>query len=216
MLDQGIGHGFGVRTARRLRHAYLAGISRTVLDVFHTGLDHLGDGAFLGTDLLARNQVARVVHIHERANLEGGAHDTARLGDTPAANKTRQVAREEPMMNIELMSFGPVCELIERQACVAKIGQILHEQTVARRSGKRIDNADLPLGVALTQLLGSEAGGIVRTRNTRRERDVQHVFPLLERRLPKFDVLARAHLGGLGLSTRRDARKELLGSCGLV
>ena len=45
---------------------------------------------------------------------------------------------------------------------------------------------------------------------------MQHVFPLFERRLPKIDVLAHTHLRGLGLRTRRDARKKLLGRRGLV
>lgn len=79
LLDQSVGHRLGVRTARRLRHAHLASVGRAVIDVLHAGLDHLGDGAFFGANLLARNLMARVVHVHERTDLKSSTQDTARL-----------------------------------------------------------------------------------------------------------------------------------------
>ena len=65
--------------------------------VLHLLYDLLDDSLFT-TDLLAGNEVALIVHIQQRADLQRGAEPTGRLGNTAAADIEGQIGRKKPVV----------------------------------------------------------------------------------------------------------------------
>ena len=201
----------GILAARRVRHDALARIVRAVLHMRHHGLGHLGDRALLGTDLLARRQLALAINRHKWANLKRRADDRARGRDATAAQITRQVGREEPVMQVELVLLDPSGRFLQRGPAIAHIGGIFHQQAKARGSCQRIDHAHLTaLGIAIGKHLRRNAGRTICARNARRQRQMQHVLALGDKRLPKLLVLAHAQLRRLRHGARGDLGKKLV------
>ena len=177
----------------------------------HHGLGHLGDRALLGANLLTRRQLTFAIDRHKRANLERRADDRARGRNATAAQVARQIGREEPVVQIEFMLLNPSGRLVERSAAIANVGGTLHQQAKARRRRQRIDDAHFAaLGIAIRKHLRRNAGRSIRARNTRRQRQVQHVFTLGNERLPELLVLTHAHLRRLGHGARGNLGKKLV------
>ena len=177
----------------------------------HYGLGHLGDCALLGTDLLARRQLALAINRHKRANLKRRADDCARSRNAPTAQIARQIGREEPVMQVELVLLDPSSRFLQRGPAIAHVGGIFHQQAKARGSCQRINHAHLAaLGITVGKHLRRNAGRAIRARNTRRQRQMQHILALGNERLPKLLVLAHTQLRRLGHSARGDLGKKLV------
>ena len=106
-----------------------------------------------------------VIHVQKRADLEDGAEPAGRLRDAAAADIEREVRREEPVVQTELVGLRPCGEFLDIHALVAFVRESVHEKTVAAGRGERVEDDDLPLRKLFEQEVPRRAGGVVNAGN---------------------------------------------------
>ena len=103
------------------------------------------------------------------------------------------------MVQLELVRLGPVAHGVDGHALVAQVGETIHQQAVARGRAERVDDVDLPVGIALTD---DARGVLCRVRHARQARgqaDMQNVLALLKKRGEIVHKLRDVHLRGARL-----------------
>ena len=89
------------------------GLFRSEFLYLHHGLSHLGNRALLSANLLTWRQPTFAIDRHKRANLKRRADDRARSRNATAAQVARQIGREEPVVQVELVLLDPGSRLVE-------------------------------------------------------------------------------------------------------
>ena len=166
--------------------------------LFHAGNDLFHD-ALLAADLGARDEPAEVIHVQQRADVQQAAEDAGHLRDAAALDIERQVRGEEPVVQLQLVRLGPVAHAVDGHALVAQVRQAVHQQAVARGRAERVNDVDLPVGIALAD----DARGVFRrvrhAGQARGQADMQNVLALLEKRGEIVHELRNVHLRGARL-----------------
>ena len=127
--------------------------------LFHFRNDFTDDTA-LGADFLAGNELAGIVDVEQRADIELCAEPTGNLGNTAALDVEGQVRGEEPVMQLKLVFFGPEENFFKGFAFVTKIGQLIHQQTVTGCGTEGVNNLDLTVRILFQQLVTGDAGRV--------------------------------------------------------
>ena len=194
LLLDGIGHGARVVIARRIGDIALAGVVKAALRVlFHAG-DDLFQDALLAADLGARDEPAEVIHVQQRTDVQQAAEHAGHLRDAAAPDIERQVGGEKPVVQLKLVRLGPVAHGVDAHTLVAQVGELIHQQAVARGRAERVDDVDLALRVALAHDARGVLGRVRHARQPRGQADMQDVLALLEKRGKIIHELRDVHL----------------------
>ena len=161
--------------------------------LLHAHDDLLHDALF-AADLGARNEPAEVIHVQQRADVQQTAEHAGHLRDAATPDVERQVGGEKPVVQLKLVGLCPVAHGIDAHALIAQVGELIHQQAVARGRAERIDDVDLALRVALAHDARGVLGRVRHARQTRGQADVQNVLALLEKRGEIIHELRDVHL----------------------
>ena len=122
------------------------------------------------------DQMARVIHMHDRLDAQ---HRTDQGGcgrNAPTALEKLQVFHSEPMAEVKFFGFQPIAYLFNALSFGALLCGEIDQQALAQRSAEGIDRVDFPLRIFLRQLLNGDRSGIVRIAESGGKGDAQDVF----------------------------------------
>ena len=124
-------------------------------------VDQREDGIFAAAGLRDVDEVAFVVHMEHGLDAERAADEGRRRRDAAAALQEEQIVDREPVAQVQAVVFSVLCSLLQRCAVL----QLLHgqpdQQALTHGGAQRVDRQNLPLGIALAQLLRGDLGGAV-------------------------------------------------------
>ena len=103
------------------------------------------------------------------------------------------------MVELEPMGLRPGIQLVDAQARIPEVSQLIHKQSVARGRAQRIQHKNFPVGIlGLQQRLGG-VGGVIHPGNARGQAHMEDVQALLQKSREIGHEFVHIHLGGLGV-----------------
>ena len=208
-LDE-LSHSAGVVQAGGLGDEALAVVIEPLVGKLRHLVHNLADDALFRAHLVARDQAAEIVHVHQRADLQQPAEDRRGLGDAAALDEEAQVGGEKPVVQLQAVFLDPVGQLRCAQPLVALLCGGVHDEAVAGGGAEGVDDVDLALREALHGDVRGVAGGIDGGGDAGGERDVHDVLALLEEGREIVQILLNADLGGLGVGALLHQTVEIL------
>ena len=145
------------------------------------GLAHLLSQRFQGS-LAAScfchiDQLAFVVYMQHRLDLQHGANQCGSCADAAAPLQEHQVVNGEPHTQILLVFFHPVAQLFKTHTFVPLLAGIPHQQALAQGSAQGVDDPDLAIGIFFGKLGGGDYGGLMGGAETGGEGQNQSIIP---------------------------------------
>ena len=162
-------------------------------------VDERIQGFLAATNLLHGNEMAFIVDVQHRLDVQKRARPGACLRDASAAPQEHEVVDGEPVRQVEPMLLHPVAKLLDREALTRLLNRMPYEQAFAARRGKRIDGENLALGKFGGKLVTQKRDCLVRSRKAARESQVENVSPGFQKATQK-----RFGIGQIGKRSRDD------------
>ena len=173
---------------------WAAGVDGGLLHLVHQGLQRGLPAPGLG-DV---DQVALVVHVEDRLDLEHGAQHGGGGRDAPSPLQEVQIVHGELVAQAELVGLGPVPDLFDGLPPGPLLGGQIDQQALAQRGAQGVHRVHLPVGVFLPQLVHGDDGGVVGGGQAGREGQDQHIPARLEQGLHRVHILGHVDGGGGG------------------
>ena len=161
-----------------------------LLHLFHDLLYDL----FLCADLVTGNEPAKVVHVHQRTDLEQTAEHAGCFRNAAAFHKEGEVRGEKPVVYLQPVFSDPVRKFLCIQTFIPLRGRGVHQQAVTRGSAQRVNHVYFTLGITFFQYQRRVAGGIDGSGNAGREADVYDILSLFKKRCKEIDIFGNVYL----------------------
>ena len=200
-------HGFhAAALLRQLRH--IAGILNAIavgdengavfagqtvlLQLLHQCLQRVFAAAALGNG----NQVAFLIHMEHRLDIQHGANHGCGSADASAPLQEHQVVHGEPVADVQLVFLTPGVQLFQGEAFIALHAGIVYEKALAQGGGKGIHHLHSAAGVFLHQLLGGDDGGLIGGAEAAGEGKHQCILTVFQNGLHSIPPALGVHGGG--------------------
>ena len=145
------------------------------------------------------HDLALRIALQNGLDLQKRAGQRRRAGQTATLAQELQVVYHEQLSHLaaELRRAGG--DRIHIGALLRQIRRLQHHQTLAQRSAPAVQHPDVPVGIALPQLLRHHAHAPAGAADAAGQPDIQHVIALLQHGLHGFAGGQGADHGGLDL-----------------
>ena len=107
------------------------------------------------------DQVALIVHMEHRLDVQHSAHNGRGRADPAAPLEIHQVVHRKPVAQVQTVVQQPLLQLPKAQALVPLLAGIVGKQALAQRGAQAVHHGDGPLRIALPQLLSRDTGRLV-------------------------------------------------------
>ena len=195
-----IGNCPGVLITGRVRDVAFAAVIKTVLCMFLHLFNDLFDHSLLGSDFVAWDQAAEIIHVEQGADFQKSTYKAGSFCYTASLDIEGKVCGEEPVMQIQPMGKSKLLYLVDGLSFISQISQFIHQKTVTGRSAQRVNDVDLAVRIFFAKDIGSGTGGVVYAGDTAGQRDVENVQTLFKEASEIGFKLTYTDLGSLGFS----------------
>jgi hypothetical protein len=130
---------------------------------------------FASADIAYGNEFAGFVNVKHGFNIDQGTEYLNGLRDTAALVEVLKVLNCELMAEMLDVVVNPGSHLIERLALLLELDRVVYQKSLSARSTERVDDNDPGTGMALHDLLGSDACALVAARKSGRETEVKNI-----------------------------------------
>ena len=154
-------------------------------------------------------QMPLVVRVQQRLDAQRRAQNGCRSRDASAALKEVQIVHGEPVRQMQLGVLGVFRRFLNGRTGVTALCDQIGQHALTGRGAQGVHGEDLALGVALAQLLGGDAGGIVGRAQTGGETEIENVAAFLQIRLHFFYKCIDIDRGGRGHRAGTQPRIEI-------
>ena len=152
------------------------------------------DGALAADHLFPRDQMARIVDVHDRLHTQCRSKPGGRCRNTAAALQEMQIVHGIPVMQFQLVIFQPLGSLDQAFSGVPHFDGFIHQATLTAGSRKRIDNDELTFRKLLS---GSHRGIFTADHGSAQaagKTHIQHIHAFSGRFTEHFQKSIRIHL----------------------
>ena len=148
------------------------------LDLGRHPVDQRLNGRFPAPGLAHGHQVAGIVDVEDRFDVDQGAHDGGGFGDPAAPVQMVEIIHREVVDDVPLDGLDVFCGLGEALARVPVLDGLVDQQSMAQRGAQGVDHDDVPLREFLPGLFRGDESRAAGAGKTGRKSDVQQVVPL--------------------------------------
>ena len=152
-----------------------------------------------------------IVHVHDRLDLEHGAHHGGGGGDPAPPLQVHQVIHGEPVADVELVRLDPVPDLLDAFSLLLKPRGQIEDKPLAQGGAQGVHGVHLPLRVLFSQFVHGDLHGAVGGGQAGGKGQRQHILPGLEQGLDALDGLPYIDGVGGGHGAGRQPAVKLLG-----